>query len=182
MEDFAFILDYLAQGLADAKRFRREPLAFALGEQEFKLLELVPQPDATFTIGEKVYIGKDLDQRTLVLHVKRRVGWEELTTAAQNELPFVLEQLIKADEQRFLRFYNDSGAVSTRLHVLELLPGLGKKTMVRILDERKKRPFATLAGITERIPQIHHPEKLIAKRIEQEIADPSQKYHIFVAP
>ncbi len=182
MEDHAYILDFLAQGPVDGRRFKREPLAFALGETEFKLLELVPKDDATLTLGERIYIGKEVHLRTKVLHVKRRVGMNELTAAAQNELPFVLEQLVKAQEERFVAFYNEAGAVSTRLHILELLPGLGKKTMLKIVEERKRKPFASLADLSERVPLVHHPEKLIARRIEQEISDPSQKYHIFVAP
>ena len=65
--------------------------------------------------------------------------------------------------------------------MLELLPGLGKKTMWAILDERKKGPFASFADIAARIPTFKHPEKVVAKRIESELSDPTQKYRIFVS-
>jgi len=65
--------------------------------------------------------------------------------------------------------------------MLELLPGLGKKTMWAILEERKKGPFKSFEDLGKRIPTIHHPEKLLAKRIEMEIANPGEKYHLFVA-
>jgi putative nucleotide binding protein len=32
------------------------------------------------------------------------------------------------------------------------------------------------------VPALRHPDKLLAKRIELELSDPTQKYHIFVAP
>ena len=181
MEDFAFILDYLAQGPPVSKRFKREPVAYALGETEFKLLELVPKPGETLNIGDKVYIGKDIDRREKILHVKRRIGYEDLTNAAQSEIPYILEEIVKNNEQRFVDFYNNAGPISTRFHTLELLPGLGKKTMWAIIDERKKRKFETFVGIGERISSIHNPMKLIIKRIELELSNPSEKYHIFVA-
>ncbi len=73
MEDYARILDYLPQGHPDQSKFHREPLAYALGVDEFKLFELVPKEGAALGIGQRVYIGKEIDQRTEVLHVKRRV-------------------------------------------------------------------------------------------------------------
>ena len=181
MEDYARIHDYLPQGHPDRSKYLREPLAYALGEDEFKLFELTPKDNAAITIGDRVYIGKDIDKRDVILHVKRRVGYEELTTAAQNELSFVIGQILKDKEDRFIRLFNEAQAITTRFHMLELLPGLGKKTMWAILEERKKGPFTSFEDLGKRVPTIHHPEKLLAKRIEMEIANPGEKYHLFVA-
>lgn len=181
MEDFAYILDYLAQGPPDSRRFKREPVAYALGETEFKLLELIPKDNATLNIGERTYIGKDLDKREKILHVKRRISYTDLTSAAQSEISYILDDIVGKNEERFVKFYNEAGAISTRYHTLELLPGLGKKTMWAVLDERKKRKFTSFKDIAERISSMHKPEKLIAKRIELEISNPDEKYHIFVA-
>src|SRR6266581_1956315 len=133
------------------------------------------------SIGQRVYIGKEVDQRAEVLHVKRRVGHEELTTAAQKELPFVIQETVKEKEAKFVDFFNRAQAITTRFHMLELRPGLGKKTMWAILEERKKGPFKSFQDLDQRVPSVHHPEKLIAKRIEMEISDPTQKYRLFVA-
>ncbi len=181
MEDFARIIDYLPLGHPDRPRHRREPVAYGLGEDEFKLFELIPKPDVTLNVGERVYIGKDLELRDKIQHVKRRIGHEELTVTAQSELPFVLEEIVTENEERYVHFYNEAQAITTRFHMLELLPGLGKKTMWAILEERKKGPFTSFQQVVERVPTLHHPEKLIVRRIEAELADPSQKYHIFVA-
>lgn len=181
MEDFAHLLDYLPQGLPGERTFRREPLAYALGESEFKLFELVPKPNAQMTIGQRVYIGKDAERRAEILHVKRRVSFEELTTSAQKELPFVIVDVVKIQEVRFVQFYNEAQAITTRFHMLELLPGLGKKTMWSIIEEKKKGKFASFEDMAKRVTTVKHPEKLIAKRIEIELSDPGQKYHLFVA-
>ena len=181
VEDYARILDYLPQGHPDQSKYHREPLAYALGEDEFKLFELVPKEGADLPVGAKVYIGKEIDLRKDILHVKRRVAYEELTVGAQKELPFVVAEIVKEKEPRFIDFFNKAQAITTRFHMLELLPGLGKKTMWAILEERKKGPFKDFADFDKRVPSVHHPEKLIAKRIEMEISDPTQKYRLFVA-
>ncbi|MCG7840353.1 MAG: DUF655 domain-containing protein [Methanomassiliicoccales archaeon] len=181
MEDYAHILDYLPQGLPSERGFRKDPVAYALGGTEFKLFELVPKPDVIINLGETVYIGKDMDKRDKVLHVKRRVSYEELTAGAQSELPYVIVEVIKETEARYVQFFNEAQSVTTRYHMLELLPGLGKKTMWAILDERKKGPFTSFADIAARIPTFKHPEKVVAKRIESELSDPTQKYRIFVS-
>lgn len=181
MEDYARILDYLPQGLPDEKMFHREPVAYALGEDQFKLFELVPKQGVNLATGDRVYIGKDLDLRQEILHVKKRIGFNELTNASQSELQFVILQIIKAHESRFVQFFNESQAITTRFHMLELLPGLGKKTMWSIIEERKKGPFRDLADISKRVPLAHQIEKLVAKRIEEELANPDEKYRLFVA-
>ena len=54
MEDYARILDYLPQGHPDQSKFHREPLAYAIGLDEFKLFELVPRDGVTLSIGQRV--------------------------------------------------------------------------------------------------------------------------------
>lgn len=180
MEDHVYILDYLPQGHPDRISYRREPLAYGLGELEFKLLELTPNPNFTINIGDRVYIGKDMSQRDAILSVRKRVSYQDMTAAAQSELPFILEDIVLKNEEKFIRVFNDAQPVTTRLHMLELLPGLGKKTMWHILEERKKMPFVTFSDLSERITTLHQPEKIIVRRIIQEMEDPSEKYRIFV--
>ena len=181
MEDYARILDYLPQGLPDERKFRREPVAYALGESQFKLFELVPREDSKLTVGDRVYIGKDLDLRQEILHVKRRIGHEELTNAAQSEMPFVIADIIRSNEPRFVKFFNEAQSITTRFHMLELLPGLGKKTMWSIIEERKKGPFKDFEDIGKRVPMAHQVDKLVAKRIEEELSNPNEKYRLFVS-
>lgn len=181
MEDYALVLDYLPQGLPTDKSFRKEPLVLAVGDSEFKLFELVPKADAIITIGDRVYIGKEPEQRDKIAHVKRRIGYDELTAAAQAELPYILLDIVTAQEERFIKFYNEAQSITTRFHMLELIPGLGKKTMWAIVEERKKGPFLNYADLAKRVTTVKHPQKLIAKRIEDELSDPNQKYRIFVS-
>jgi len=181
LEDYARILDYLPQGLPDEKMFKREPVAYALGEDQFKLFELVPKQDAKLAVGDRVYIGKDLNLRQEILHVKKRISFNELTHASQSELETVIMQIIRNKELRFVQFFNEAQAITSRFHMLELLPGLGKKTMWAIVEERKKGPFKDLADLETRVPLAHQIDKHVAKRIEAELANPDEKYRLFVA-
>ena len=180
LEDYAYILDYLPQGVPNNRSFKREPVAFGLGESEFKILELIPKENVPMQIGDRVYIGKDLDKRDKVLHVKRRIRYSDITNTAQTELPYIVTEIVKNNEERFIKFYNEAQAISTRYHMLELLPGLGKKTMWAIIKERKKAPFQDFKEMGERLGGSLHPEKHLVKRIMVELSDTSQKYHLFV--
>jgi len=90
-----------------------------------------------------------------------------------------LEKLVKEDEKRFIRAFNEAKPITTRLHTLDLLPGIGKKLMWAILEERKKGAFSDFEDLMKRVKGLHHPEKIIAKRIEEEIMDEDVKYKIF---
>jgi len=51
--------------------------------------------------------------------------------------------------------------------------------MWSVLNERKKGSFKSFADLVERVKGLHNPEKLIAKRIEDELMDDRIKYRVF---
>lgn len=182
MEEYAYILDYLAQGAPGGGNFgKKEPLCYAVGDEEFKLFELVPKMNAVINIGDRVYIGKDTALRDSIDHVKRRIGSNDLTHGAVAELEYAIDSIVLANQERFVKFFNDAEPISMRKHLLEELPGLGKKTMMAILDERSKNGhFKDLEDLSKRA-SVKNPEKLIAARIVLEITDPSLKRYLFVS-
>ena len=182
MEDYVYVLDYLSKGRGDLPPHKRNPLVYGIGETQFTLLELVPKNDATFNIGERIYVGKDAVKRQKIAKIKGRINYEDMTSTAHGEMPYVIIDIVNDQKERFLKFFNESPAISTRFHVLELLPGLGKKMTHDILDERKKKAFASFEEMCERIDFLRAPDKLIAKRIELELTDPDQKYRLFTRP
>ncbi|MHA1628104.1 MAG: DUF655 domain-containing protein, partial [Candidatus Baldrarchaeia archaeon] len=70
--------------------------------------------------------------------------------------------------------------ITMRMHQLELLPGIGKKIMWEILEERKKKPFESFKDLTSRI-KMPDPVKAIVKRILIEL-EGEDKYYLFVRP
>jgi len=181
VENFAIILDYLPNGRQTERGFHRDPLALAIGEDELKLLELVPRPSATFTPGTRVSLVPSGGAPSPVDHVRRRVGYDELTVSGRTELAAALEAIVKRNSARYLRFFNEAPAVSRRFHLLELLPGIGKKTMQQIVDERKRAPFTSFEELETRV-HLKSPERLIVGRIERELSGVEDKYRLFVAP
>jgi len=175
----AIVLDVLMKGHADDPRpqFKREPIVQAMGLEQFKLLELVPKASAIIELHDRVYIGDD--ERDKIERVKRRIGYEELTPTARGELPFIIAEVVKEREIDFVTFFNKAISITPRLHMLHLLPGIGKKLMWEILEERNKKPFANFADISARIKSIPHPDKMIHARIMEELEDKETKYHLF---
>ena len=157
-------------------------VVYCIGENQFTLLELIPKPDTTFTVSDRIYVGKDAEKRQKIEKIKGRINYEDLTTTAHGELPYVVLDIVHQSEERFIKFFNEASAISTRFHTLELLPGLGKKMMHEILGERKKKPFTSFEDMQSRIHFLRSPDKLISKRIELELTDPNQKYRLFTRP
>ena len=182
MEDYAYILDYLPQGATSGGFSRREPVCYAVGDEEFKLFELVPKAGVQVDIGVRTYIGKDSAEvkRDVIDHVKRRINYNDLTNNAQAELEYAISDIVVSKQSRFIRFFNEAEGISMRKHMLEELPGLGKKSMTAILDERKKGSFKDFADLAERTG-VKNPEKLIVARIMLEISDPERKRYLFVS-
>ncbi|HON81896.1 MAG TPA: DUF655 domain-containing protein [Methanoregulaceae archaeon] len=176
----AIVLDVLQKGHPDDPRpvFKREPIVQAIGVSQFKLLELVPK-SMDIQIHDNVYIGDG--ERDKIERVKRRISYEELTHTAKVELPFVIEKLVAEKEQEFVQFFNKSISITPKLHMLHLLPGIGKKLMWEILAEREKKPFTSFAEISQRIKSIPHPNKMVVNRILEELEDPNTKYHVFTS-
>lgn len=180
-EDYAIVLDFLPQGSPSDTRpiHLREPVAQVIGTSFFTLLEVVPLKGATLEPLEKINIGKE--GRDKVERIRRRIGYEDLTAAARAELPRAIEKIISESPERYVEFFNQAGPVTTRFHQLELIPGIGKKLMWAILEERKTKPFADFKDLEERVKGLSNPQSLIAKRIEMELQN-LDKYNLFVRP
>ncbi|HEV2520327.1 MAG TPA: DUF655 domain-containing protein [Thermoplasmata archaeon] len=176
------MLDYLPGGRATEHGYTREPIALAVGESELKLLELVPRPGGRVTPGERLPILPVPGAPTPSIdHVRRRIGYDELTASARTELTEALAEIVRADPARYLRFFNESPSVSRRFHLLELLPGIGKKTMQAIVEERRRNPFTSFQDIEARL-HLKSPEMLVVARIEKEMTGGEDKYRLFVPP
>jgi putative nucleotide binding protein len=177
-EEVARILDYLPYGRTpDSRSYQKQPKVQGVGETNFVLMEMTPKEGVIPHVGDRVYIGGG--ERDVIDHVNRRIDYEELSNSAKLELPYEIQRIVLENESRFIRFFNDAGPLTTRMHALELLPGIGKKLMWAILNDRKKGAFKGFKDLTERVKGLHYPEKLIGKRIGDELMDDRIKYRIF---
>lgn len=176
-EEYAYVLDYLQHGrpVTDKPRHLALPTVQVIGETYFTLLEAEVKAGTQANLHERVYIGKE--RREKINRIIGRINYNDLTANAKAELLPVLEKLIANQEQRFVSFFNNSQAITPRMHALELLPGIGKKSMWQIINAREKKTFATFKDVQERT-SIGNPIKVIAKRILDELTG-GEKYRIF---
>ena len=176
-EEYAYVLDYLQFGrpAVDKPRHLALPTVQVIGETYFTLLEAEVRAGTQISLHERVYIGKD--RREKINRIIGRIGYNDLTANAKAELLSVLEELIASQEQRFVSFFNNSQAITPRMHALELLPGIGKKSMWQIINARERKPFTSFKDLQER-SSVGDPIKVIAKRILDELTG-GEKYRIF---
>jgi putative nucleotide binding protein len=177
-EEVARVLDYLPYGRTpDTRSYQKQPIVQAVGETNFVLMEMTPKEGVVPVAGTRVYIGSG--SRDIIDHVNRKIDYPELSNSAKLELTFQIQTIVLEDEARFIRYFNEAGPITTRMHALELLPGIGKKLMWAVLNERKKGAFKGFADLMERVKGLHNPEKLISKRVEDELIDDRIKYRVF---
>ncbi|MEK6835022.1 MAG: DUF655 domain-containing protein [Nanoarchaeota archaeon] len=178
-EEYAIVLDFLSNGHPMDTRpgHLKTPIAQAIGKDHFILLELVPKKGNFLQIHEEVYTGEG--KRDKIHHIYGKVEYENLTQTAKEELNFVIEELVKKHEARFIEFFNKASAINTRRHQLELLPGIGKKHMLEIVEKREEKLFDNFNDMKGRVKLMPDPEKVIAKRILVELKG-EDKYNLFV--
>ena len=89
-----------------------------------------------------------------------------------------LKKLAEERGKEFLDFFNKSDAINKRIHQIELLPGMGKKHMMEILNCRKGKEFVSFEDMKKRIQNLPDPEKAIEKRIFQELTE-MERHNLF---
>ncbi len=174
-DNWAVVLDYLSHGHYGMER--SQPVAQVLGEIYFSLLEVIIRDNVSLKPEERVYIGDG--KREKVKYIRGRIDPKDLTVAAKEELEIAIENIIKKDPKRFLEFFNKSGPITTRLHKIELLPGIGKRHLWAIINERKNKEFESFEDLKKRVPLLPDPERMITKRVLEELEN-KDKYRIFV--
>ena len=152
-------------------------LVQAIGEKFLNLLEIVIREEVTVKPEDRIYIGEE--KREKVKYIRGRIEHDELTSFARSELERVVKDFIDKDEKRFVNFFNIAGPITTRLHSLELLPGIGKKHLWDLITERKKKPFEDFKELQERVKMLPDPKRIVIKRIITEL-EGKDRYRLFV--
>ena len=178
-EENAIVLDFLPNGYPFDERpmYMKTPIAQALGKEHFILLELVPKKGMYLNLYEEVYIGNG--KRDKVHHITGKIPLSKLTRTAKSELEFAIKDIVEKNEKMFVGFFNSARPLSTRMHQIELLPGVGKKHMWEIINAREEKPFESFEDLKKRVKLIPDPEKLIIKRILEEL-EGTEKHKLFV--
>ena len=166
-EDYAILIDIYRRG-------KDLLLGQVIGEKYFKLMEFQLDPNVDFRIFERVFVGHG---RRKIRKFSRFLSFNELTDKAKRNLPVAIEKLILMDEDKWIEFFNKAGPITHRGHSLELLPSIGKKTVVRIIEEREERPFKSYKDFKERLGI--DPVHILRDKLVEEITGRSQ-YNILL--
>jgi putative nucleotide binding protein len=179
-EEYAYILDFLQHGrpgvhVSGRAGYRAGALVQLLGEEFFTLLEALVKEGLILKPHDRVFVGKEA--REEITYIIGRIGYDELTAAAKTELPAVINNIVLNREKWFVEFFNTARAVTPRMHALELVPGIGKKYMWQVINERERKPFESFQDLQKRT-ELPNPIKLITKRVMEELGSES-KYRLF---
>ena len=182
-EEYAVILDYLSHGYLNpnTSKIGGKPIAQAIGIENFTLLELAPKKGVDLDIQDKVYIGNG--KRDKIYRVVGRLLYENLTKTSEIEIDYAIREIIENNEEKYVEFYNTSQGVSLRKHKLELLPGIGKVQMQRIIQAREEKPFESFKDIEDRVTGLVDAAMPIVNRIKEELdlsRTTKNKYYLFV--
>jgi len=175
-EEYAYVLDFLPHGRPGGRQsYRAGALVQVIGKEYFTLLEAIAREGVVLEPSQRVYVGKDA--RNQITYIIGRIGYNELTTTAKTELPTVVEKIVLNRESWFVNFFDTAQAITPRMHALELIPGIGKKYMWQIINERERNSFKSFKDLQQRT-NIPDPVKLVAKRVLEELSEES-KYRFF---
>ncbi len=178
-EETAYIIDYLPYGKPGARtKFRSGAVVQMVGENYFTLLEAIVKEGLVVKLFDRVYVGKE--ERREIEYIIGRISYSELTANAKMELEVAVEKIVNAKEKLFISFFNNAQPITPRMHALELIPGIGKKYMWKILDMRDKKPYESFEDLQNRA-NVPSPAKAITKRIVEELSGES-KYQLFTRP
>ena len=174
-DDYIIVLDFLPHGKPNDRK--AEPVAQGIGEKYLNLLEIAAKDEVEIKSKDRIYVGDD--KRDQVKYIRGRIRYSDLTNYAKNMVQDVITEIVSKDEARFVNFFNKAGPVTTRLHSLELLPGIGKKHMWGIINDRRRKPFESFKELHERVPMLPDPKKMVIKRVMEDLEE-TDRYKLFV--
>ncbi len=176
-EEEAIILDILLPNSINRHdKYRNKTLAQAVGTKWFTLLELIIKSESTVMLQDRVALNRE--ERNVVETIVGRITYEKLTPLAAQQLEIAVSQIVTERESEFVDWVNKATPISIRLHSLQLIKGIGKKSRESILQQRKIRPFESFEDIEQRT-EVKDLKSLIVKRIIEEISTPEEKHRLF---
>ena len=174
-DEYIIVLDFLRRGHSHSRKF--EPIVQGIGDKFLSLLEVALKDEVEAKSGDRLYIGEK--ERSEVKYIKGRMKYDELTGYAKKELEYVLDKVIDSDEKRFVDFFNTAKPISTRLHSLELLQGIGKKHMWAIIKGRRGKKFESFEELKKRVDMLPNPKRMVKNRIIAELKE-KDRHRLFV--
>lgn len=171
----AIVIDFYPHGKSFSQRRSEDynPLAIVVTTDWFQFFDVILVPGSKFSINERI----KLTTRSKRILKLKELQFNQLSSSALETLPKTIKNIVRTNESRFISFLNQAHPLTTQMHQLQLLPGIGHKRMWNILEVRKNTPFTSFNDFTERTG-ISDPGAIFLSRIVVELEE-SPKYRLF---
>lgn len=164
----AIVLDKLKKDI----KFKQTEIIQCIGTSNFSLLEIVS--DMQVKHQEKISTD-DL--------IVRRINYSRLSSEGKKELEKAVETIVLENPTKFVNFFNNAKPIGLRRHQLDLLPMIGVKHRMAIIEHIKKKGKFTSFDDIRNIEMMPDPVKVVVNRVIDEIMDGEEiKYNLFTMP
>ncbi|MCE4612990.1 MAG: DUF655 domain-containing protein [Desulfurococcales archaeon] len=127
---------------------------------------------------KKIARDKGLPEKLLVVP-RLPISLDTLTDIARNNLHEAVRKIIVSNEPFYVEFFNIAEPINIRQHSLELIRGIGKKTVKQLVAERSRRPFTSFEEV-KKVIKVDPLEGLVEKIVEEITGE--SKYNLFIPP
>lgn len=169
------ILDFYPQGKSLSSKYSEDfnPLAVVMTVDRFQFFDVIFKRGVNISVGDSMTIPS----ASLKVFKIKRISYNQLSDSAVASLPEIVQEIVKSSEARFIRFLNHARPLTSQMHQLQLIPGIGNKRLWQILEARKKNLFQTFEDFKDRTG-ISDPILVFTNRIINEIKE-EEKYLLF---
>ncbi|MHA2364884.1 MAG: DUF655 domain-containing protein [Candidatus Hodarchaeales archaeon] len=151
---------------------KQYPFLIVIGKKHYSILKLFLKQHVSFAVSDQI----DLDKNKYLFLLIQRLSADKWTKELRKRIERHLKEIVSLNEREFVDFFNNAKPITSKLHQLKLLPGVGPKRMWSIIDDRKISIFSSYSDIEERTGL--DPITLIVSRILEEL-ETDQKYRLF---
>ncbi len=153
-------------------RVRDGLIGDVVGEEHFKLLRVQLANDVVINGLDRVSL--ETGMRRKVVRILTTIKYGELLDESMEMLENAVKKIVLMREPEWVEFLNKAGLLTHKVHTLELLPGISRKKVALILEERDSRPFTSFKDFKERVGV--DPLDSISKKIVEEMRGEAKKY------
>lgn len=167
--------DLLPKGTRGGEYRRHYPVLVVVGAKKFTVQKVYLKHQLNVAVGDII----DLTQHKDDFITTKRHPASDWSVGLRDLVEEMVAQLLRENEEQYVQFFNNAKLITTKLHQLKLLPGVGEKRVSKILKTRDMKPFESYADIEERVGI--DPVAVVTARVLEELEEP-QRYHLFTVP
>lgn len=144
----------------------------AITEGALRLVRLRVRFDTDYIPpSTRIELREDSQEGNVIERCMGEMRLRDCNAGPKELIAEVIDELIKANPEPFLAFFNRAGFLSLKMHAFQLLPRIGASKANSMQKMREREGWASLEVVNE-VCKINS-SKLLAERFKQELEDPS---------